>query len=53
MKRKKFEKEIGNLQMNLGIIRKLAGWSPKELGDMIGSTKQTIHNLENMKSPMS
>ena len=53
MKRKKFEKEIGKLQMNLGIIRKLAGWSPKELGDMIGSTKQTIYNLENMKSPMS
>ena len=24
MKRKKFEKEIGKLQMNLGIIRKLA-----------------------------
>lgn len=53
MKRKKFEKEIGKLQMNLGIIRKLAGWSPKELDDMIGSTKQTIYNLENMKSPMS
>ena len=51
--KKKFEKEIGKLQMNLGIIRKLAGWSPKELGDMIGSTKQTIYNLENMKSPMS
>ena len=53
MKRKKFEKEIGKLQMNLGIIRKLAGWPPKQLGDMIGSTKQTIYNLENMKSPMS
>ena len=53
MKKKKFEKEIGMLQMNLGIIRKLGGWSPKELGDMIGSTKQTIFNLENMKTPMS
>jgi transcriptional regulator with XRE-family HTH domain len=47
------KEQIGALQDNLGIIRKLAGWTVEELGDRIGVTKQTISNLENRKTEMS
>ena len=40
-------KEMEKLQRNLGLIRKLAGWSMEDLGNKIGVTKQTISNLEN------
>ena len=41
------------LQKHLTLIRKAAGWTTEELGQKIGVTKQTISNLENMKSKMS
>lgn len=41
------------LQKHLIIIRKAAGWTTEELGQKIGVTKQTISNLENMKTKMS
>lgn len=43
---------IKRLQDNLQILRKLAGWTLKDLGERIGVEKQTIHNLENHKSDM-
>lgn len=45
--------QIELLQENLQTIRKIAGWTIEELGDKIGVTKQTISNLENMKTKMS
>ena len=47
------ERKIKMLQQNLASIRKIAGWTTKQLGDKIGVTKQTISNLENNKSPMN
>ena len=47
------KKEIKKLQTNLALIRKIAGWSTSELGDLIGVTKQTINNLENKKTDMT
>lgn len=47
------EKEIEKLTENLPTIRKVAGWSSEELGDLIGVTKQTISNIETHKSQMS
>jgi transcriptional regulator with XRE-family HTH domain len=37
----------------LAAIRKIAGWTAEELGDMIGVTKQTISNLETGNSKMT
>lgn len=47
------ENQIQRLQVNLAAIRKIAGWSAKELGEKIGVTKQTISNLENSKTKMN
>lgn len=41
------------LQNNLALIRKLAGWTSADLGELIGVTKQTISNLENNRTPMT
>lgn len=50
---KEREIQIQKLQQNLLSIRKIAGWTAEVLGDKIGVTKQTISNLENMKTPMN
>ena len=47
------EKEINKLTENLPAIRKVAGWSSEELGELIGVTKQTISNIETRKTKMS
>lgn len=47
------EREIEKLTQSLPSIRKIAGWSSEELGDLIGVTKQTISNIETRKSKMS
>lgn len=47
------EEYIEKLQNGLPIIRKIAGWSAEDLGNMIGVTKQTISNIENKKTPMT
>jgi DNA-binding XRE family transcriptional regulator len=41
------------LQKYLPLIRNAAGWTAEELGNKIGVTKQTISNLETMKTKMS
>ena len=38
--------EIRRFQRNLATFRKLAGWTAEELGQKVGLTKQSIHNLE-------
>lgn len=40
------ELEIKRLTENLSVIRKVAGWSCADLGELIGVTKQTISNIE-------
>lgn len=40
------EIRIKRLKSNLLAIRKFAGWTTQELGDLIGVSKQTISNLE-------
>lgn len=45
--------KIMRLQDNLMVIRKVAGWTVAELGELIGVTKQTISNLENKKTSMT
>lgn len=47
------EHEIEKLTQSLPSIRKIAGWSSEELGELIGVTKQTISNIETRKSKMS
>nr|WP_294484742.1 helix-turn-helix transcriptional regulator [uncultured Anaerosporobacter sp.] len=47
------EKEKNKLQNNLTVIRKVAGWTTADLGELIGVTKQTISNLENNKTIMT
>ena len=47
------EFEIEKLIQSLPSIRKIAGWSSKDLGELIGVTKQTISNIETRKSTMS
>ena len=47
------ENQIQRLQTNLEAIRKIAGWTAKDLGEKIGVTKQTISNLENSKTKMN
>ena len=47
------EKEINRLQNNLQAIRKVAGWTTQELGDMVGVTKQTISNIENKRTTLT
>ena len=41
------------LQKSLPLIRKIAGWTSADLGELIGVTKQTISNLENERNPMT
>lgn len=38
--------EIRRFQRNLATFRKLASWTAEELGQKVGLTKQSIHNLE-------
>ena len=45
--------EIEKLTESLPSIRKIAGWSSEDLGELIGVTKQTISNIETRKSTMS
>jgi len=45
--------DIEKLQRSLHLIRKAAGWTAEELGNKIGVTKQTISNLETLKSRMT
>lgn len=47
------KKNIYLLQSNLKPIRQIAGWTAEQLGEKIGVSKQTISNLENMRTPMS
>lgn len=44
---------IDKFQENLGIIRKVAGWTTQELADELGVARQTVSNLETGKSPMT
>ena len=45
--------EIRILQNNLTTIRTILNWTLEELADKIGVTKQTISNLENIKTEMT
>lgn len=45
--------QIVRLQENLANIRKIAGWTAEELGDMLGVSKQNISNLENGNTNLS
>ena len=45
--------KISRLQENLANIRKVAGWSAEDLGEMLGVTRQTIVNLEYSNVQMS
>lgn len=47
------DKDKTKLQQNLSVIRKIAGWTSEDLGELIGVTKQTISNLENGRSVMT
>lgn len=47
------KEQINNLQIHLSSIRKIANWTSQELGDKVGVTKQTISNLENLKTTMT
>ncbi len=51
--KEKKQKQIQLLQENLRSIRQIAGWTAEQLGENIGVTKQTISNLENMKTSMT
>lgn len=51
--KEKKQKQVQLLQQNLCSIRKIAGWTAEQLGEKIGVTKQTISNLENLKTPMN
>ena len=42
------QKEINRLQDNLQIIRLAGGWSLSEFGEILGVSKQTVSNLENL-----
>lgn len=44
---------IDKFQENLGIIRKVAGWTTQELADELGVARQTVSNLETGKTPMT
>lgn len=41
------------LQKYLPLIRNTAGWTAEDLGQKIGVTKQTISNIETLKTKMS
>lgn len=44
---------IDKFQDNLGIIRKVAGWTTQKFADEIGVARQTVSNLETGKTPMT
>lgn len=52
MKKKKMI-QIVRLQENLSSIRRIAGWTAEDLGDMLGVSKQNISNLENGNTNLS
>ena len=43
---------IARFQENLGVIRKVAGWTAERMASEIGVTRQTIGSLEKRKSAM-
>ena len=45
--------QIVRLQENLASIRKIAGWTAEDLGEMLGVSKQNISNLENGNTNLS
>lgn len=45
--------EIVRLQEYLPIVRGSMGWSAEELGERIGVTRQTIHNIEKKKTDLT
>ena len=47
------ETKIARLQRYLSALRKIAGWSAEDLGNLLGVTRQTIVNLENASVKMS
>ena len=47
------DNDRAKLQKNLAVIRKLAGWTSADLGELIGVTKQTISGIENNRSTMT
>lgn len=48
-----YKKEMEIMQHNLSYIRKSLNMSAKELGDMIGVTRQTINNIEIGKTKLT
>lgn len=50
---KQFQNKISYLQDNLATLRKLAGWSAEDLGNILGVTRQTIVNLETKQTNMT
>ena len=45
--------QITRLQENLSSLRKIAGWTAEDLGEMLGVSKQNISNLENIRVYLS
>lgn len=47
------DKQIENMQYNLQYLRQYFGITQKELGDMIGVTKQSIWGIEHGKTKLT
>lgn len=45
--------DIKEFQNSIKLLRSLAGWTAEELGEKIGSTRQTINNLEGNKTSLT
>ena len=45
--------KIIRLQKSLSTLRKVAGWSAEDLGNLLGVTRQTIVNLESGQTTMT
>ena len=45
--------QIVRLQENLASIRKIAGWTAEDLGEMLGVSKQNVSNMENGNTKLS
>ena len=52
MKKERLIKTV-RLQENLASIRKIAGWTAEDLGELLGVSKQNISNLENDNTKLS
>lgn len=50
---KQTQQKIIRLQDSLPALRKIAGWSAEELGEMLDVTRQTIVNLETGQTKMT